>query len=672
MLASDIETTWKQVNKRRFLLREARRREEQNSGAKKVDDAIKSIRGVFGRLCELGTVDEKYEHAIAAASKGALNHVVVDRTETAEKCAEVIKSAGLIRTTFIIIERICDIPCLRREAVPYAYSLVKTDSKFVKCFYYALKDTLVVETLTEGRKLAFGRTRKRVVTLDGNMIEKSGLMSSTSKGYVGISKANKYESEVSKLEEVLRDMHVRRDVLCKKKHELEEMAKLLSNKEEKKAEIFKKLEEANTKSQLNSVNEKDRAQLMNLKKKYVSFEEKISYIKSEITRRNNLILNAYGSRYKKIVSEKNSLEEKIMLHEKRVQDLRLKLCDITFEGLGNRVEELQRLREELESLKPARDYKEAREKVSSAYSVYKAKLNDFKILNEKLNEIKNMMDEDYYMENELKSKMDDINNMKVRTESKMSGAMSEMDVLCGEIRSICSYFGITNKEVSYSNTSDEELEALIANEEEGLKKMKVQSFDTEILREYNAKKDEYEEVKREYNHFLKTLSKVSNDFRELSEQRHALFMRGFNSISKSLKEVYQTITFGGNAELELLDCLDPFSEGVSMSVMPPRKSWKNIANLSGGEKTLASLALLFALHMYKPSPVYFMDEVDAALDFRNVSVVANFIKEKARDVQFIVISLRSDMFELSNTLLGVYKNNDRSKFILVNTRQLVS
>ncbi|KAL0266015.1 UNVERIFIED_CONTAM: hypothetical protein PYX00_011732 [Menopon gallinae] len=109
-----------------------------------------------------------------------------------------------------------------------------------------------------------------------------------------------------------------------------------------------------------------------------------------------------------------------------------------------------------------------------------------------------------------------------------------------------------------------------------------------------------------------------------------------------------------------------------MSVMPPRKSWKNISNLSGGEKTLASLALVFALHMYRPSPLYFMDEVDAALDFRNVSVVANFIKEKAKDVQFVVISLRSDMFELSNTLLGVYKNDDRSKLILVNTNKLVS
>lgn len=80
------------------------------------------------------------------------------------------------------------------------------------------------------------------------------------------------------------------------------------------------------------------------------------------------------------------------------------------------------------------------------------------------------------------------------------------------------------------------------------------------------------------------------------------------------------ITMGGNAELELVDSLDPFSEGILFSVMPPKKSWKNIGNLSGGEKTLSSLALVFALHHYKPTPLYVMDEIDAALDFRNVSI----------------------------------------------------
>jgi structural maintenance of chromosome 4 len=149
---------------------------------------------------------------------------------------------------------------------------------------------------------------------------------------------------------------------------------------------------------------------------------------------------------------------------------------------------------------------------------------------------------------------------------------------------------------------------------------------------------------------------------------------GFNSISLRLKEMYQMITLGGDAELELVDTLDPFSEvgggvvmvsgrgrereterrrdrelrisvgswwiqptnsptntnhpnllgeppqGIVFSVRPPKKSWKHIANLSGGEKKLSSLALVFALHHYKPTPLYVMDEIDAALDFKNVSI----------------------------------------------------
>jgi len=74
--------------------------------------------------------------------------------------------------------------------------------------------------------------------------------------------------------------------------------------------------------------------------------------------------------------------------------------------------------------------------------------------------------------------------------------------------------------------------------------------------------------------------------------------------------------------------LDPFSEGINFTVRPPKKSWKQISNLSGGERTLSSLSLIFALHHYKPSPLYVLDEIDAALDFKNVSIIANYIKVK--------------------------------------------
>merc|ERR1739838_1052751 len=138
---------------------------------------------------------------------------------------------------------------------------------------------------------------------------------------------------------------------------------------------------------------------------------------------------------------------------------------------------------------------------------------------------------------------------------------------------------------------------------------------------------------------------------ELRQSRLEEFMDGFSVISMKLKEMYQMITLGGDAELELVDTLDPFSEGINFSVRPPKKSWKQITNPSGGEKTLASLSLVFALHKYRPTPLYFMDEIDAALDTRNVAIIGEYIKRNTKDAQFIIISLRNHMFELGDFLV---------------------
>jgi structural maintenance of chromosome 4 len=189
------------------------------------------------------------------------------------------------------------------------------------------------------------------------------------------------------------------------------------------------------------------------------------------------------------------------------------------------------------------------------------------------------------------------------------------------------------------------------------KLQKVTDVDLGVLREYRRRVEEHATRSADLAESLANRDAAKKRCDELRKLRLEGFMEGFSIISMRLKEMYQMITMGGNAELELVDSLDPFSEGILFSVMPPKKSWKNISNLSGGEKTLSSLALVFALHHYKPTPLYVMDEIDAALDFRNVSVslhrcsrsrsqvsiVASYIKERTKNGQFIVISLRNNM-----------------------------
>lgn len=135
--------------------------------------------------------------------------------------------------------------------------------------------------------------------------------------------------------------------------------------------------------------------------------------------------------------------------------------------------------------------------------------------------------------------------------------------------------------------------------------------------------------------------------------------------------MYRLITNGGDAELEMKDTLDPFSEGILFQVRPFKKTWKHMSKLSGGEKTLSSLSLIFALHMYKPSPLYCMDEIDAALDYKNVAIVGKYIREKAKNCQFIIISLRNNMFDLAQKMVGIYKTRDVTKTLTINPDQVL-
>ena len=119
------------------------------------------------------------------------------------------------------------------------------------------------------------------------------------------------------------------------------------------------------------------------------------------------------------------------------------------------------------------------------------------------------------------------------------------------------------------------------------------------MAEYRARNQVYNERVAEFN-VVNDARNAKRDLRnDLIKRRQSEFMAGFDTITEKVKQMYQMITLGGDAELELVNTLAPFEDGVVFTVRPPKKSWKNIWNLSGGEKTLSSLALVFALHQYK-------------------------------------------------------------------------
>jgi len=173
-------------------------------------------------------------------------------------------------------------------------------------------------------------------------------------------------------------------------------------------------------------------------------------------------------------------------------------------------------------------------------------------------------------------------------------------------------------------------------------------------------------TKNDFAKALKESKKQQKSFLDIKAKRCEKFMESFNHISKKIEEVYKDLTRsgkfpeGGRAQLSLANELEPYLGGVKLEVSPPGKRWRDIGETSGGEQTIAALALMFSIHSYSPSPFYVMDEIDAALDNHNVGQVAKYIRRKAQDIQCLIISLKDLFFSQSDSLVGILRDRKQS------------
>ncbi|KAK0449845.1 condensin complex subunit SMC1 [Desarmillaria tabescens] len=173
------------------------------------------------------------------------------------------------------------------------------------------------------------------------------------------------------------------------------------------------------------------------------------------------------------------------------------------------------------------------------------------------------------------------------------------------------------------------------------------------------------ETEREAEQARKDSKNARDQFQEIKKKRCDLFNKAYNHISDRIDVVYKDLTkgkaapMGGVAYLSLEDNEEPYNAGIKYHAMPPMKRFRDMEQLSGGEKTVAALALLFAIHSYQPAPFFVLDEVDAALDNTNVAKIANYIRAQASDsFQFIVISLKGSLYERGNSLVGIYRDQE--------------
>ncbi|RLV90837.1 Structural maintenance of chromosomes protein 4 [Spathaspora sp. JA1] len=687
------------------------------------------IDGFYGRLGDLGLIDEKYDVAISTVAGGALDSMVVETVETAQACIDYLRKNNLGYANFICLNKLRSFNLAPIQTpgdpakVKRLFDLIQpTASKFAPAFYSKLFNTLVAPDLTEAKRVAYGPKRFKVVTLGGQVVDISGAMTGggDNKARGGMRLTNSRGGDTA-ADSMLSDKEL--EEMRSRLNEMESKLEQVNKEYEEKCSMLKKLKDlkpetefaisrlrldiealASEKKEItqvckNLILEQQRMEKSNpfeqqIKEKEAQVEKltvergeiksEMKVYEMEISNFEQKIMDAGGVELKmqsskvdslknqiSIIHEKTSgdrmtvkkLENDIKRHTKNIEnatkDQEQTQADLSLiqASQGNEDSQLSEINEKVKQLEISRgDYEDKLEAIKLELEAKQDEINKFKSmeieLENKLEKINSSIKKLHHLIEQDKEHLESIIPrdakpylfwLEEQEQAKYDGGIIEQ----------LSEEEIQDVDLDNVNSTIEELEAYMAN-------VKV---DIEILKEYGTKIVEYKERKKDLNQAVEERD-VSKDYCEdMKRKRLDEFMVGFNTISMTLKDMYRMITMGGNAELELVDSLDPFSEGILFSVMPPKKSWKNISNLSGGEKTLSSLALVFALHTYKPTPLYVMDEIDAALDFRNVSIVANYIKERTKNAQFVVISLRNNMFELAQQLVGIYKVNNMTKSI---------
>jgi chromosome segregation protein len=198
--------------------------------------------------------------------------------------------------------------------------------------------------------------------------------------------------------------------------------------------------------------------------------------------------------------------------------------------------------------------------------------------------------------------------------------------------------------------SDAEIEEKLAEAEEDLQRIKTVNLMAE--EEYIAHKERYDFLVHERDDLRQSIDTTQEAIRQIDEESQTQFLTALSEVNKNFQEVFRLLFKGGSAEVKLLDEANVQESGIEIIAQPPGKKVQNVQLLSGGEKSLTSLAFLFALFRYKPTPFCILDEVDAALDDVNIARFLDLMKEIKKDTQFIIITHNYKTMEVADYIYG--------------------
>lgn len=663
---------------RKFSDMEAQRRAMSSSGSSIPITTVMNahLEGVHAPLMQLGSVDEEYSLALDIAFGGRLAHIVVDDTHAAYVAMELLNSSRAGRATFIPLNKVKKAPTKlqlpkNHGVIDFAINLVDFDDIYLDAFFYAVGDTLIVEDAEAAEQLM---GKYRMVTLDGKLYEKSSAITG---GYVkksifgfGQNDDKELENAKAKLDELQRKYD---EAVANKKMLEEKLDKIRVTYSSSSTEYSKaKIELSNMTAQFeNSQNlleakktfvnenepkiEKLNSELDKIEAKRVDLSEKIQQAQDKLSELDSLLND----------KDLKDLKEKTQGIEDEIRHLNNNLMNVNNEinGYNNTIKfNEQLIISKEEDIKNTTRNNESLEKDKETYKAEIIQLEEqltslsdkIAVIDAKIGELVKEKEEIHKSLVDLQTnsavKSSEIDRINEQIES-FKTRRKELEPQLKEASEILENSGVEIAKLEPVQISIDELNTKIQRLDKRMQELGDVNMRAIVSYEEKAAR------KEELDTQIKTLSterqSILDKMNGFEQQKKEAFMTTFTAINENFKDIYHQLS-EGEGRLILENEKDPLSAGMTIEAKPRDKTTNNkLGALSGGEKALTALALVFSIQKYLPAPFYALDEVDASLDTMNVERIAEMVKKQSSDTQFLVVSHRRPMIEAANRTIGV-------------------
>ncbi len=624
------------------------------------------VEGIHGTVAELIEFSSEYSKAVDAAGGGRLLYVVVDSADVATRAISKLKRAGRGRATFLPIREVSPQPPGSKGGMGRISDFISFRPEHKKAVDFVFGGTLLLKDSKEAKRI--GITKERMVTLDGDLFEKSGIITGGKArgGAASAAQLSKLEGELESAKQrksgIMGDLTEIREEMGSLRREKSDIEVSLRKKEVELDSLKEKISESEKKARRISTIKKEIADLENVaslsREKLASYEKRVSSLETEAREADGKLQEAIEAEASQRQSLEKEREDKVKMYSSlRAQaDSKRREAEVRREGLKDKNTRLRRLGEEKEQLKFRA--KQLDVQISR-------REDDLEKVSSKLGASDRAIKQLIGKMREFEEKLQELGGRRGELQSKL--AAHEKTITVSEVE-------LRNVETRLSDLSVEfeeyrETEPIEGNKEELRRKMRSAEATLSQLGQVNlAAPEMYEEKRKEIQEMEEKIGKlriekdaVIDMISGIEDRKKQAFFETFHGVDKEFRRLFTLINIG-EGHLYLDKPSTPFESGLHIKVKRNDRE-HSLESLSGGEKSLVALMFVFALQFYKPSPFYVLDEVDAPLDKVNTKNLAKLLKELAPQSQFLVVSHNDTMMSMASAVLGVSRVEGISKIV---------